>query len=63
VNVSSDNSSVATIAGTPVGVNAGDVGGTITLQPVAAGTATISLTAPAGFVGPASGDHLTVIVN
>jgi hypothetical protein len=63
VNVSSDNSSVATIAGTPVGVNAGDAGGTITLQPVAAGTATISLTAPAGFVGPASGDHLTVIVN
>jgi len=63
VNVSSNNLSAATIAGTPLGVNAGDAGGTITLQPVAAGTATISLTTPAGFTGPASGNHLAVTVN
>jgi hypothetical protein len=63
VNVSSNNLSAATIAGTPLGVNAGDAGGTITLQPVAAGTATISLTTPTGFTGPASGNHLAVTVN
>ena len=63
VTVSSDTPAVATIGGSPLSVTAGNSGGTITLQPQSAGTANISITPPAGYSKPATGDHLSVTIN
>ncbi len=55
--ITSDPSILGTIA--PVTINPGDAGGSITLIPVAAGTATITIQAPAGFSTPSTGASAT----
>lgn len=63
VDVTSTVPGVATLAGTPAQVTSGNAMGTVTLQPLAVGQATISINAPTGYATPASGDHFTVTVN
>ena len=63
VTVSSNNTPVATIGGSPLAVTAGTAGGTVTVQPQSPGVANITATTPAGYSKPTSGDHMAVTVN
>jgi hypothetical protein len=61
VNVSSSNTSVGTIVGSPVTLNGGDTQGVVTFHPTAAGTTNISASA-SGYTTPSSGATVGAIV-
>lgn len=54
VNVTSSNTSVGTITGSPVVIPAGSVGATTGFQPLSAGSSNISVNVPSGFSTPAA---------
>jgi subtilisin-like proprotein convertase family protein len=64
VDVTSSDTNVGTIVGSPAVFNAGDtVKFTVAFDPVALGTTTISLTTPAGFHTPSNLQSITATVN
>ncbi len=58
----SNNSTAAVISGSPLLISAGNATGTVTLQAVAQGNATITAATPAGFSTPAGGTQLGVVI-
>jgi hypothetical protein len=64
VAVVSSNTAVGTIFGSPAAFTGGDSFSQATaFDPAAAGTATISLTTPAGFTTPSDSRSITATVN
>jgi hypothetical protein len=55
VTVSSSNTSVGTITGSPVTLNGGDTNGTVTFHAVLSGSTTVTAAPPSGFSTPAGG--------
>ncbi len=62
VAVSSSNTAVGTIVGSPLAFGANDYLKSVTFHPVSAGTANVSLTTPAGFSTPNSAQQVTATV-
>ncbi|HEX7795014.1 MAG TPA: hypothetical protein VF456_11715, partial [Vicinamibacterales bacterium] len=62
VTVSSSNTTVGTIVGSPVTFNATDLSKSLAFDPANAGTSTVSVSAPAGFSTPSTNQQLTATV-
>jgi hypothetical protein len=63
VTVTSSNPTIGTIVNSPAVFNGGDMSRTVQFDPLAAGTATISLTPPPGFSTPSDRQQITATVN
>jgi hypothetical protein len=64
VALTSSNTGVGTIANTPAVLTGGQSRSTAAaFDPAGAGTATITITAPAGFSTPSNSQHITATVN
>ena len=62
VYVTSGNTAVGTILGSPVSIGGGSSSGNISFQPVGVGVTTLTLTEPSGFSSPSSGATLNADV-
>jgi len=62
VPVSSQNSTVGTIVGSPLSLTGGSTGATVQFDPASSGTSLLSVAAPSGFFIPTSGSQLTATV-